>query len=203
MSSMHRVALWALVVLAAASFVAGAAELASGVLEWSSDRPLSWSDFQGLPPAGAEKTIFVAQPYLSLGWSASYYAKGNGIEATAVVSALTVTNSLDPSLSWVVRSRVNADVLRHEQLHFDLQEVYRRLLDVTLRVLTVTRPGSAEECKQALSNLADSTSAAILARANAAQEAFETETAHGEYLQRQAYWEDRIWYLLQNPTAAP
>ncbi len=200
---MHRAWVVAVIIAATAGLLVGAAEVPAGLVFWSTDRPLSWSDFRATLPAGIEQTNLVASPNLVLRWSASYSGRGDGTTATAIVASLTVTNALDSSLSWADRARVDGDILHHEQLHFDLREVYRRLLDVSLRPLSLTRQGSAADCVQALKNLVDSTGMAILARANAADAAFDSETAHGENSQAQATWESRVAYLLENPAAAP
>jgi predicted secreted Zn-dependent protease len=118
------------------------------------------------------------------------------------VTSLTVTNYVDPASSWAVPSRTSAEALHHEQLHFDLHEVYRRLLENTLRPMSCQASTDSASLK-ALNGLLNSTSAAILGRAESAQLAFDSETAHGTDLRTQAVWEDRIADWLAHPAAAP
>jgi hypothetical protein len=194
---------WIIAVLvAAAGACVGAAEIPAGVVRWS-DGPLCWADFRGLPPAGTEQTTnWVASPKLVISWSATFTATRKGTTWTSTVTSLTVTNYVDPASSWAVSSRTSAEALYHEQLHFNLHEVYRRLLESTLRPMSC-QASTDSASLQALNSLLNSTSAAILERAESAQLAFDSETAHGTNLQAQAVWEDRIADLLMNPAAAP
>lgn len=189
------------VLIAAASACVGAAEIPAGVVYWS-DHPLCWSDFCATPPAGIEQTNWVASPKLVITWSATFTAMRKGTTWTATVTSLTVTNYVDPASSWAVPSRTSAEALHHEQLHFDLHEVYRRLLENTLRPLSC-QASTDSASLQALNRLLNSTSAAILERAQSAQLAFDSESAHGTNLQAQAGWEGRIADLLVDPASAP
>jgi hypothetical protein len=189
------------VLIAAAGACVGAAEIPAGVVYWS-DHPLCWSDFCATPPAGIEQTNWVASPKLVITWSATFTATRKGTTWTATVTSLTVTNYVDPASSWAVPSRTSAEALHHEQLHFDLHEVYRRLLENTLRPLSC-QASTDSASLQALNRLLNSTSAAILERAQSAQLAFDSESAHGTNLQAQAGWEDRIADLLVDPASAP
>jgi len=186
-------------ILAVAS---AAADLPGSCISWSLDRPLAWSDFRAAPPANVLQTSWVASPKLIINWSASFQAKRSGSVWTAAVVALTVTNCVDPFQSWAVPSRTSPETLHHEQLHFNLHEVYRRLLESTLRPMTV-QTSTGEAACQSLNTQLNSTSQAILTRAQAAQTAFDADTAHGTNLVAQAAWESRIADLLVYPTLAP
>jgi hypothetical protein len=201
MNARRRAWIVAVLIAAAMAVCVGAAEIPAGVVYWS-DGPLSWSAFCATPPVGIEQTNWVASPKLVISWSANFQAVRKGTTWTATVTSLAVTNYVEVASSWAVPSRVTAEALHHEQLHFDLHEVYRRLLENTLRPMS--RQGSTDSgALQALNGLLNSTSAAILERAQSAQLAFDSESAHGTNLQAQAGWEDRIADLLVDPTSAP
>jgi hypothetical protein len=201
MNALRRAWVIAVVVTAAVAVCIAAAELPAGILDWS-DRPLRWSDFCATPPVGIEQSNWVASPKLVISWSATFTATRKGTTWTSTVTSLTVTNYVDPASSWAVSSRTSAEALYHEQLHFNLHEVYRRLLESSLRPMSC-QASTDSASLQALNSLLNSTSAAILERAEAAQVAFDRETAHGMNLQAQAVWEDRIADLLIHPASAP
>jgi hypothetical protein len=92
---------------------------AGAEIRWSSERRLDWNDFLGPPPAEsaeAARTVYLL----------SYQSRCRGEDFQFSVAALFL-----PRQSWV-RPRVLASsnergrVLRHEQTHFDLTEVYAR-----------------------------------------------------------------------------
>ncbi len=177
------------------------ADLPANIAYWSADHPLSWSDFWATAPDWAVNGNWVASPHIVINWSADLKAVRSGSVWTACVTALTVTNAVDRSLSWAIASRTSPAALHHEQLHFDLHEVYRRLLENALRPMT-SQAGSESVC-QTLSNLLNTTGAQILQRAQNAQLRFDDETANGLNLKAQASWENEIARLLTNPAAAP
>jgi hypothetical protein len=201
MNVMRRVWIVAVLTVAAAAVSLGAAELPAGILDWS-DRPLRWSDFCATPPAGIEQSNWIASPKLVISWSATFTATRKGTTWTSTVTSLTVMNYVDPASSWAVSSRTSAAALYHEQLHFNLHEVYRRLLESALRPMSC-QASTDSASLQTLNGLLNSTSAAILERAESAQLAFDSETVHGRNLQAQAVWETRIADLLVHPAAAP
>jgi hypothetical protein len=201
MNRLRRVWVVAVLVAVAAAVCVGAAEIPAAVVNWS-DGPLCWSDFCATPPVGIEQTNWVASPKLVITWSATFTATRKGATWTAIVTSLAVTNYVDRASSWAVSSRTSAEALYHEQLHFNLHEVYRRLLESTLRPMSCQASTDSASLK-ALNGLLNSTSAAILERAEAAQLAFDRETAHGTDLRTQAVWEDRIADWLAHPAAAP
>ena len=198
---MRRAAISGILVAVVIGVLAIGADLPASYVLWSADHPLAWGDFWAPAPAWAVQGNWVASPHLVIKWSASFKAVRTGSAWTASVTSLTVTNAVDCSLSWAIASRTSPEALHHEQLHFDLHEVYRRLLENTLRPMTCQ--ASSESACQALNDLVKSKSAEILQRAQSAQLRFDDDTANGLNLQGQATWENEIADLLQNPAAAP
>lgn len=198
---MRRAAISGILVAVVIGVLAVGADLPASYVLWSADHPLAWGDFWASAPTWAVQGNWVASPHLVIKWSASFKAVRTGSAWTASVTSLTVTNAVDCSLSWAITSRTSPEALHHEQLHFDLHEVYRRLLENTLRPMTCQ--ASSESACQALNDLVKSKSAEILQRAQNAQLRFDDDTANGLNLQAQATWENEIADLLQNPAAAP
>jgi hypothetical protein len=198
---LRRVGISGILIAVFVGVLAMGADLPASYVLWSANHPLAWSDFWASAPAWAVQGNWVASPHLVINWSASFKAVRTGSVWTASVTSLTVTNSVDCSLSWAIASRTSPEALRHEQVHFDLHEVYRRLLENTLRPMTCQ--ANSESACQALNDLVKSKSVEILQRAQNAQLRFDEETANGLNLQAQATWENEIADLLQNPAAAP
>lgn len=87
---------------------------------WSADRKLEWTDFKGdVPITAASRTAAVTKC-------------GIAIETSTTTSSLPgrvyVHNAFDTRGSWVRPEQRHADVLQHEQGHFDLCELYTRIM---------------------------------------------------------------------------
>ena len=119
------------------------------------------------------------------------------------VSAITVTNTMEPEQSWVVPSKAFDNVLSHERLHFDLNEVYRRKLEYVLMettsCLATTQQAAIDQLVSALSQTAN----AILRRAEEIQELYDSETEHNTNTLGQARWQGLISQWLLAPLTAP
>ncbi len=198
---MRRVGISGILIAVVVGVLAMGADLPASYVIWSPNHPLTWGDFWASAPTWAVQGNWVASPHLVINWSASFKAVRTGSVWTASITSLSVTNAVDCSLSWAIASRTSPEALHHEQLHFDLHEVYRRLLESTLRPMTCQ--ANSESACQSLNDLVKSKSAEILQRAQDAQLRFDDETANGLNPQAQATWEDEIASLLQNPATAP
>lgn len=88
-------------------------------IEWSESRKLTWSDFKGKVN---RKDIYTAETNCELGFkssSANIFSK----------SKIAVTNLFICNSSWVLpKDKHSLALLEHEQLHFDLNEIYARQL---------------------------------------------------------------------------
>ena len=102
-------------------------------VDWDQAAPITWSLFQGTPPADASQRTEAAAIHMTIRWHASYSVSSiNGTTWTGQVASITVTNTMEPAYSWVVSGKAFSNVLGHEQSHFDLNEVYRRKLECLL-----------------------------------------------------------------------
>ncbi len=89
-------------------------------MQWNEDRQLTWSDFKGVPDAGDS---FVASTNSGVSFSFSYKVK-NG----KMTMEYEVLCNFYPELSWYKPNLVSPYVLKHEQTHFDISELYARKL---------------------------------------------------------------------------
>ena len=142
----------------------------SNYIVWDESRPLSWEDFRGAvnhsSHADAATAIHIsAKPYRQK--KKIYY----------VVDACFV-----PDKSW---SRERSEtLLRHEQLHFDLAELYARKVRKKISEFRQMGVRDIPEYNQAISK--------ILAESNAVDIRYDFETLHGTLPDRQSEWEKTI-----------
>ena len=102
-----------LLTLAAALLIA--ASVKDPEIRWSS-RPISWSDFRTVP---GSQGSFKAQTYSGIRYSLTERSGKVYIDVEAY---------FDPDESWVVRGSSTKYLLHHEQLHFDITELFARKL---------------------------------------------------------------------------
>ena len=173
---------------------------------WLPDRPIGWGDFQGKPPVHAKSTGHAAEIHTTIRWHLElvmeYDCQHSLWKAVVNRSSLVVTNTMDPTLSWVIPGRKTNTALRHEQGHFDLNEVYCRKLQKALPPLAA-EGATAELARHALQGLIDKTSEGILAQLAETQERYDEETCHGTDLQEQVAWDQAINVWLADPGLAP
>lgn len=82
---------------------------------WHPKRPLTIADFKG----SIDKRPFQATTYSGM----VYYASRNPLNGKVT---LNVKSVFDCQLSYFKRSDINDYILKHEQLHFDITEIYTR-----------------------------------------------------------------------------
>ena len=185
-------------------FIAFAAtsELPAAKIPWNASTSLTWDLFQAAAPADAAHRSEAAAIHMTIRWHAKYSVTSSGGLWTGHVQGVTATNTMEPSLSWVVAEKANDRVLHHEQAHFDLNEAYRRKLEALLPCLqaqSATKEGAIDALAAALHLRANE----ILGQLQAAQARYDTETCHGDDPTSQARWDARIAAWLLHPTAAP
>ncbi|MDD4903002.1 MAG: DUF922 domain-containing protein [Candidatus Bipolaricaulis sp.] len=198
-----RTFVWSCLLLVCLSLLASAYELPATCVRWSSARPLTWSDFLSPPPANASDLIDVAAIHMTIHWSASYAIRNQGGAMwVGTVQGLSVVNAMDTARSWVVANRQSAQALSHEQTHFNLNEVYRRKVELALRCLQTTGP-TAQAAESTLAQRLHQTADAILDHLAEIQGQYDRETRHGSDAAKQAEWDQRVLRWLAQPTLAP
>lgn len=84
-------------------------------IEWIEDKKLTWEDFQGkIPNNGVDN--FLAMNFGKLEFDMEYISSN--------IIKVSVRNVFDKTLSW--SKSKNQSLLKHEQLHSDIREVYAR-----------------------------------------------------------------------------
>ena len=94
----------------------GPAKVVAPPVVWSATRPLTADDFKARAPFTPQAALTVADIKASAG--CKDYVFAGGVQAT-----------FDPNTSWIRDlKKLTPTLLRHEQLHFDITELYARRL---------------------------------------------------------------------------
>lgn len=150
-------------------------------MPWAATRRLAWSDFQGTPPRGGPEGARTAYG-LYYAWS----CRGEAFR-------FRVTAALHPHRSWV-KPMVVGDaqesprVLRHEQTHFDVTEVFARRMRQRFAALT----GACAKPEGALQALAKQ----LVDEEREMQQRYDRETNHGLITARQTAWNTDVARML-------
>jgi hypothetical protein len=136
-------------------------------------RTLNWSDFTG---AVDNTSPFYAAAY----WSINYRYKTATLNGTVALKDLNVHLKLDSIKSWSKKEYQNAELLQHEQGHFN----FGRLCQ--LEVLQQLRQLKLEQTsfKEAI----DSTFKAVLNKYKEMEIRYDDETEHYKNKRKQAQW---------------
>ncbi|ELR70574.1 hypothetical protein C900_03555 [Fulvivirga imtechensis AK7] len=139
-------------------------------IEWTPSYQLNWNDFAGQPGAGAigdagTAVAIKAKPYIEK--SKIHY----------IVHAL-----FDKHKSWY-RDK-SPSLLAHEQLHFDLAELYARKARKKIIEIALTGETDLKVYNQAVQK--------ILNESNMIDRQYDAETLHGSITKKQQEWKERV-----------
>lgn len=138
---------------------------------WSEGRKLVWDDFQGKPIANAAEVAMTASSV-----EFSYTSKGNQLN-------WEVHAKFYPKLSWSTKKKQTDYILQHEQLHFDITELYAR----TMRKQLSAEVKSVKDIDK-LKKIGDD----ILKQWHDEQEKYDRETKHSVDAISQYRWNETI-----------
>lgn len=145
---------------------------AAPMITWSAGRRLTFADFQARAPLG--------DPLAS---STSSNIKADAACRDYVFSS-TVAATFDPNTSWMRNpQKASEALLRHEQLHFDITEVYARIMRQKLQLFAAK--ANCEKLQPGFNN----TTKLVYAAWDSEQNRYDQETSHGLNAARQALWE--------------
>jgi len=151
-------------------------------LPWNANEKLTWNDFKSTPD--------YSHPYAAITFSGMSYGFSadviNGeVYVNYKVNCFFVTNK-----SWVKRRyKGDKELLKHEQLHFDITELYTRKFREELSKMTFTDNVKAE-IKTVYKRI---TNEKVLF-----QEKYDLETDHSKNEAAQKRWQLNIYSELQN-----
>ena len=138
---------------------------------WSADRKLTWEDFEG--PVD-EESSYAAHTWskISLGW-----------DCDGDVFTFTAVAKFDKEQSWK-KDNITEYLLSHEQLHFDITEVYARRMRKHFSAVNNGCNLSNDEVEEQFN--------AILDEWRLRQKLYDKETSHSKNKPEQARWEQLI-----------
>lgn len=139
-------------------------------LRWNSLRPLTWSDFRGTPDV-----LSTADAASAIRISANPYRKGKKIHYAVDATFL-------PANSWC-RSKSDR-LLRHEQLHFDIAELYARKIRKRVKDLQLKGVHDLKTYQDAVNTLME--------ESNQVDITYDSRTFHGVITDKQLLWERNI-----------
>ena len=144
------------------------------VIIWSEDSALTWNDFQGNPNPQADEAALTASG-ITFSFSVQESSQRGYVSFETEVFA-----HFYPKKSWYIKERVTDHILRHEQLHFDLTELYARQFRYQISKLQIS-----PNIKKQLRAIHESVNLELSKR----QAAYDGETDHSRNLENQIKWE--------------
>ncbi|MBS1616787.1 MAG: DUF922 domain-containing protein [Bacteroidetes bacterium] len=148
---------------------------------WSLNRPLRWADFQGKIRKDADRN-FAAETICGISIKTNMAKPAEPVQ-------VQVSNHFDTHLSWLRPGHATAEVLRHEQGHWDLCEIYTRILQARFDSAHITGSTLHEEVSRIYQS--------VITAHRERQQQYEDETQHGTIPSAQRRWELLIAEELQ------
>jgi predicted secreted Zn-dependent protease len=147
-----------------------------GLVDWSADRRLSWTDFKGRPDPATGNAALTST---NINIDYSY----NRQELKYAIRC-----QFDPAKSW---GRVrNTHILGHEQAHFDIAEIHARLLYKMLKNYKF----KAATVNNDIAKIYD----AVMQQHHDMQAAYDEETDYSRKPAIQHNWEEKIMTTLED-----
>ena len=157
-----------------------AATAQAPLITWSATRRLTVADYLGRPGPGDR-----------LAASTSSNIKADAACRDFVFSS-TVQATFDPNTSWFRNPKTATEALmRHEQMHFDLTEVYARTMRQKLGIFAAK--ANCLKLQPAFNNVTK----LVYADWDREQNRYDQETNHGLNAARQTYWEQQTAQRLE------
>ena len=140
-------------------------------IEWDKNRKLTWSDFKGKPNK------------LSRNEALTDSGMSIGLSCDGQSSEVTIECFFDPKQSWV-KDEKSDYLLAHEQLHFDITELFVRKLRKQLDQIG----NDCQELNDHIEEYYNKNYKAFVAY----QHAYDSESRHSIDKEKQAYWEKKV-----------
>lgn len=149
-------------------------------MPWSETRKLTWADFQGTPNRSED---FVASTNSGISFSYSISNRDG-----AYGFHYTVLSNFYPKDSWYRPESASEYILKHEQTHFDISELYARKLRKILHTITVDSN---------VKTLVDSLYGEIEQQRRAMQSRYDKESDHSKNTAGEQKWRQFVAEELQ------
>lgn len=145
-------------------------------IAWISSRKLTWADFKAAPKTSTS-AVALTTSGITFGYSVE-------VLDNAIVGFKTeVFSHFYPEKSWVIKEDATDYILAHEQLHFDITELYVRKLRQAISELKVSN--SIRSQLKALHNQVNE-------KLNKTQKTYDAQSNHSINRKAQQEWEELI-----------
>ena len=144
-------------------------------IEWSAERKLTWNDFKGRIPNSDRAAAVTAS-------GISYQFSTTGTNDKMELD-YKVNTFFYPNKSWYQPSLCDTLILSHEQLHFDISELYARKMRVRLATETFSQNVKAEVKKIYRE---------VLRELESFQNQYDTETDFSRNIEQQLTWNKKL-----------
>lgn len=187
-----------------ASSVIPSPSTVGGLVYWSPGRKLTWDDYRG--PIGQNGQDIDAET--SAGFNLNWQPRsnpcrsisGNTFECTVKIESFTVQTVMDQNKSWVKPNVKSSYLLDHEQLHFNIVELYARKMRNQMNGLVgQTETAQADglqaaeyEAAKRLNVKFNTIFDAISQEVHAVQATYDNDTSHGLNHDAQTQWDQKI-----------
>ena len=167
----RRYVLFALVFLKSFNLFSQESYIKQDSIPWSKKARLQWSDFTGRPDTSSQGTA---------GCAAAIYVKG--IRDKGLPKFL-VSNFFIKSRAWT-KDTISFILLRHEQLHFDIAEVYARKIRKAIDSLRRRKVKTVNNYSVEITKL--------LKMRDETDGLYDEQTSHGVNGKEQSDWDQKI-----------
>ena len=142
-------------------------------IEWSKDTPLTWKDFKATQASGAK---FAALTYWSI------YFTCSGESDSLKMEVICFFGKKESAVK--TSARKDTSLLRHEQYHFNLAEVYTRKFRKALQENKYTFKDASDKSKKLYKQ--------YFGECKQEQDKYDEETEHSLKTDKQKAWEGKI-----------
>lgn len=105
-------------------------------VKWNESTPLTWSNFSADIDSESEYDAWTFS-----GFNYTYTWKRMDGAISVECSAF---GYFDPTLSWVKKNKQSDELLKHEQLHFDISELYSRYFEQRMKAFRFSNDVASE-----------------------------------------------------------
>jgi hypothetical protein len=146
------------------------------VIVWNANYKLTWQDFKARPNR-ASSAVAITASGITFGFSI------DEVDKKVVRFATEIETHFYPEKSWYKPKDANTHILGHEQLHFDITELYARKFRARV---------SALEVSQHIAKDLRTLHHTITKELAAFQKRYDTETDFSRHIAQQDYWQQFI-----------
>jgi hypothetical protein len=145
-------------------------------MSWHESRKLTWTDFKARPNSNSNAVALTAS-----GITFGYSIKTSG--ERIVDFKTSVEAHFYPNKSWYLKDKSSSYILAHEQLHFDITELYARMFRQQITQLKVN-----QNVKEQLQRLHKAINEAV----DETQKRYDSQSKHSMNISVQKQWEAQI-----------